>query len=213
MLIFRRSFAWKTKRWSWPRENGNWRNSLKKTGGKFWFLSLSLFLSFIAIHWLTRSVLPTSSVSFCHGRHRIRRFHAKIILTWEIVLLDITRIKHMAMIKAKREEVSNWKQSNKCCHWIPIVICETLLHFLFQVAFLQSEYESFSVKITSFEGQRVGKLAFPLTNIIFAFKTFLLQILGSGFNLGDTSFSCSSPNIQMSDFPLSTWDEHSCTLV
>merc|ERR1712004_63170 len=42
--------------------------------------------------------------------------------------LEEDRIKHMAMIKAKREEV----------------------------AFLQSEYESFSVKITSFEGQRAS---------------------------------------------------------
>merc|ERR1719210_1553290 len=42
--------------------------------------------------------------------------------------LEEDRIKHMAMIKAKREEV----------------------------AFLQSEYESFSVKITHFEGQKAS---------------------------------------------------------
>ena len=55
MLIIRRSFAWKTRRWSWPRENGSWRNSLKKTGGKLSLLSLSLILSFIVIH-LTNTI-------------------------------------------------------------------------------------------------------------------------------------------------------------
>ena len=33
---------------------------------------------------------------------------------------------------------------------------------------------------------------FPVTNIIFAFKTFVLQILGSGFNLADLSRTMSS---------------------
>ena len=159
MLIIRRSFAWKTRRWSWPRENGNWRNSLKKTGGKFLFLSLSLFYRLL------------SSMTNTFGIANI----ISVILSWSSSYSSFSFKNHPYMgscfIGYYQDQTHGYdqgqegggielKQSNKCCHWIlPIVICETLLHFLFQVAFLQSEYESFSVKITSFEGQRVGKLA------------------------------------------------------
>ena len=105
ILIIRRLSVWKTRNWSWPKESGNLLSSLKKIGA----LQLSwLFYD----RWSSLSfydhiiiILSWTLSSLCH--HELSH---SLDMSWTMMISlsyhhIISRIKHMAMIKAKREEV------------------------------------------------------------------------------------------------------------
>ena len=98
--------------------------------------------------------------------------------------MDISRIKHQAMIKAKKEEV---KKFNLISLPFPssFSLCKvskwSLFWQHFQVAFLESEYESFKIKITHFEGQRVKDLWTKLLKTCFKINLKVVSSKGLEF--------------------------------
>ena len=135
ILLIRRLSVWKMRNWIWPRERGNLQSSLKKIGVLqssymiyIWYHTIMIIIIILnrPSRWMCLGLWRCLyHIISCHhviiiswgGRSRmttlsLQVFNYTVILSSYChhticIMMNISRIKHMAMIKAKREEVTH----------------------------------------------------------------------------------------------------------